>query len=640
MRPSSSLNILPEVPPTDEKGTFLAAQETGVPRAGARPEAADLLRKICAKVLVPYGLDDIADRAAQAADGGQQRNAVILVGEVNRGKSALANALVGVVDATPAGPDFTTAVPVALGPATADVPAGSAALFAGGRSEVVAVSELAAHVGREQSAPRDFVPTRAYVALERSNLGSATVIDSPGIGGIDSLGAVPHPDTQEQANVIVVVTDASSPLTRPEMEFLRSASDAHASVMVAVTKTDKNLTRYRQIVREDEELISAHLGRDIPVFPVSSIVPFLPEFDRPGAHAETSVSGAQLAGVEALRRAIAGRFNQAASLPLANALRIATLGLAQVDQQLLARSRAGGDVEDVLPELERQQAQLDELNRTKDEWQEFLVRDLSMARQDAALQLDSDLNAVKSRWDGFIRSHGMQVLRRDPQHYTRLIEEDFQRCMMENVERLSQEIDAIIRERFQDPGVAESIAREIEEGLVVGERESADLKRNVKEVFDPMLLTMGVSGSAMLGTVLGATVFTGVLVAAGVGWFAVNAGFRSMKQGKTQLQQWLRETTVSTGKYTSGIFDRIIAQSRAVIVVRYRAYLKQQIDELNATRMLMRDTQLAEQGVREREQKRIAQNRRVVMDLQERAENLVEALLDEAAPLRHTQEVE
>lgn len=626
--------------PTEEKDTRLAAQDTSALRAGARPEAADLLRKICAKVLVPYGLGEAAERATQAAGDGQQRNTVILVGEVNRGKSALANALVGVPDATPARPDFTTVVPVALGPATAEVPVGSAALLAGGRCEMISASELDGFVGRGQTPAPEFLPTRAYVALERSDLGSATVIDVPGIGGIDSLGALPQPDTQAQASVIVVVTDASSPLTRPEMEFLRSASDTHASVIVAMTKTDKNLTRYREIARKDAELIAEHVGRDIPVFPVSSIVQFLPEFDRAGRNTETEVSGAQLAGVEALRKAIANRFSRAASLPLANGLRIASIGLAQIDQQLLECSKTASATEDALPELERQQARLDELNRTKNEWQEFLVRDLSMARQEASTRLDADLNAVRAQWDSFIRSHGMQVLRRNPQHYTRLIEEDYQRSVLDNVEQFSAQIDVIIRQRFTDPGLAESIAEEIMEGFAVNERESAALERSLKDAFDPALLTMGVSGGAMLGSMLGASVLTGAVMVAGLGWFAVNAGFRSMKQGKTQLQQWLRESTASTSRHTLGIFDRIIAQARAVIVVRYRTYLKEQIDELSAARTRLLDAQQSEEKERQRELQRITHNRRVVMDLQERAEALIEVLLEEAAQPRRSQEVE
>ena len=144
----------------------------------------------------------------------------------------------------------------------------------------------------------------------------------------------------------------------------------------------------------------------------------------------------------------------------------------------------------------------------------------------------------------------------------------------------------------------------------------------------------------MLGSMLGASVLTGAVMVAGLGWFAVNAGFRSMKQGKTQLQQWLRESTVSTSRHTLGIFDRIIAQARAVIVVRYRTYLKEQIDELSATRTRLLDAQQSEEKERQRELQRITHNRRVVMDLQERAEALIEVLLEEAAQPRRSQEVE
>lgn len=613
----------------------MAAQVTGAPRAGVRPEAADLLRKICDKVLAPYGLAESAQRAKAAAGSQEQKNTVILVGEINRGKSALANALVGVDGASPAGPDFTTAVPVAIGPATPEVPAGYAALLAGNRAEIVPAAELGAYIGRDSQSGAGFVPTRAYVAVAHSALGNATVIDEPGIGGIDAMTAMPHADTHDHASVVVVVTDASTPLTRPEMEFLRTASDRNASVVVAVTKTDKNLTRFRQIVREDEDLILEHVGRDIPVLPLSSVVQFLPEFTEAGAHGQQGATGVETAGVAELRRAIAARFTRAGSLPLANGLRIAAGGLEQIDDGLLEHIEALKHAEDCLPELQKRTAELEELIRTKETWQEYLVRDMTIARRDAMERLDADLTAVKNSWLSFIDSEGMKVLRRDPQHYTRRVEEDFQRAVVSNVEAFTQQIGQLVRARFRDAALAESVTDEILSNLVVGEMESVAFERKLKDAFDPMLLMMGMSGGSMLGTVLGASVFAGVGMVAGVGWFGVNAAYRSMKHGKSQLQQWLRETAAAAQKHTAGIYDRLAAEARAVIMVRYRVYLEHEIEKVRGIRKQVEQAQAQEAKQREEQVQRDERKRRTVMRLRERVEELIEALLEEAAePVR------
>lgn len=613
----------------------MAAQVTGASRAGVRPEAADLLRKICDKVLAPYGLAESARRAKAAAGNQEQKNTVILVGEINRGKSALANALVGVDGASPVGPDFTTAVPVAIGPATPEVPAGCAALIAGPRVEIVPAAELGAYTGRDSQLGAGFVPTRAYVAVAHSALGNVTVIDEPGIGGIGAMTGMPRADTHKQASVVVMVTDASTPLTRPEMEFLRAASDGNASVVVAVTKTDKNLTRFRQIVREDEDLILEHIGRDVPVLPLSSVVQFLPEFTEAGALAQQGAMGVETAGVAELRRAIAQRFARAGSLPLANGLRVAAGGLAQIDDGLLKHIEALKHAEDSLPEFKRRTAELEALNRTKETWHEYLVRDMTIARRDAMERLDADLAAVKHSWISFIDSEGMKVLRRDPQHYTRRVEEDFQRAVVSNVEAFMKQIEQLVRARFHDEALAESITEEILSNVAVGEIESVEFERKLKDAFDPMLLMMGVSGGSMLGTVLGASVFAGVGVVAGVGWFGVNAAYRSMKHGKSQLQQWLRETAAAAQKHTAGIYDRLSAEARAVIMVRYRVYLENEIKKVRRICNQVERAQAQEARQREDQVQRDEKKRQTVMHLRERAEELIEALLDEAAePVR------
>ena len=193
------------------------------PTRGPREEAALWIERVSEKILNPYGREKYGEHAKALATAENQVNTVILVGEVGRGKSSLANALVGRQGVSPAGADFTTVIPVALTLPTEDLAAGQAALMSADGAIVVKPEDLAQRVDRAAQHFDDFVPTRAHVALESSMMGDAVVIDAPGVGGISSMDSAVHADSERQASVVVVVTDASTPLTKPEMDFLARA---------------------------------------------------------------------------------------------------------------------------------------------------------------------------------------------------------------------------------------------------------------------------------------------------------------------------------------------------------------------------------------------------------------------------------
>ena len=96
---------------------------------GPREEATLWIERVSEKILTPYGREKFADHAKALASAEDQVNTVTLVGEVGRGKSSLANALVGRQGVSPAGVDFTTVIPVALTTPTEDLAPGEAALI-------------------------------------------------------------------------------------------------------------------------------------------------------------------------------------------------------------------------------------------------------------------------------------------------------------------------------------------------------------------------------------------------------------------------------------------------------------------------------------------------------------------------------
>ena len=99
----------------------------------------------------------------------------------------------------------------------------------------------------------------AYIAVANSLMGDTVIIDTPGVGGIEGDATLAASNTVHSASVVVVVADASAPLTKPEMEFIATAVERTESVIVAVTKIDKHLTRWRDIVAENRSLLALSL---------------------------------------------------------------------------------------------------------------------------------------------------------------------------------------------------------------------------------------------------------------------------------------------------------------------------------------------------------------------------------------------
>jgi hypothetical protein len=96
------------------------------------------------------------------------------------------------------------------------------------------------------------------------------VVDTPGVGGLESVHGQLTLATLSDADSVLFVTDAGQELTGPELEFLKTTIQRCASAALVVTKTDI-YPEWRRIV----DLDIGHL-RDaaiqVPVLPVSSFL--------------------------------------------------------------------------------------------------------------------------------------------------------------------------------------------------------------------------------------------------------------------------------------------------------------------------------------------------------------------------------
>ncbi|WP_172686865.1 dynamin family protein [Prescottella equi] len=571
-------------------------------------------------ILRKYSYAATADLAEAKARADTQTRSVVVVGEVKRGKSSLVNALIGERGASPVDVASSTSATVHFVPATDTLPAGAAELLIPGGVQRIDRAELADWIttsGRRVVDPgTEVLPTGAVVATATDLLGGAVVVDTPGAGGLDPAHAQLAARTAETACVLVVVCDATTPLTAPEMEFIRGASATVDSVVVAVTKTDKNLRRWQPIAAENRRLFQEHLRRQIPVIGVSSLRALAA-----ADHADPArrLAGERASGIAELRAEIRARLDLGAALPAADGLRTALEGLRKINAKNAADIAIAQDSGAALPELTAERDRLQELKDHSGQWEQYLGRDLTLARQAALAVLDERLEEIKARWTTTINKSGMAVLRRNPQHFTAQIEKDLQGAMTAAVQAFLDGVRAIVMQLFD----SEVVWAEIEQQVIA----SLDPRLTTGEVaskrqglLDPSILTMGMIGTSMLGALIG------VGAVAGVVWVGVNLGWKAMRSGKSNLLSWLRETLATARLTTARMLEATLSMSRPEIVIRYRDHVKTTMEQVQAQIADAKEAARLDAATREATVTRLSKNQRVITTKCQEIENVIAQL--------------
>ena len=194
---------------------------------------------------------------------------VVVAGETGKGKSSLINALLGRPGLLPVGPSSTINVRLAV------------------RHSATAVARVYREGAEALDVPLEALPRWATVAENPENAKGVqlvevavddallaqglTIVDTPGVGGLDSAHGAITASAVSQAEALIFVVDASAPFVEPELSFLEQVTDRLETVIFALTKRD--LYAGWQAVRgQDRELLAtrAPTFADAPFIPLSS----------------------------------------------------------------------------------------------------------------------------------------------------------------------------------------------------------------------------------------------------------------------------------------------------------------------------------------------------------------------------------
>jgi len=498
-----------------------------------------------------------------------QTPTVVVVGETNRGKSSLVNALLATPNLSPVDADVATATYVVIRhgatwrasacyPAIADpVPIELAELPSW-------ISENAADPPEGQLPPRYIEVLGPVPLLER-----LTLVDTPGVGGLDAAHGELAAEAAASATALLFVVDGAAPLTRGELAFLQRLSDQVETVVFALTKVDLH-RGWREILQADRALLAEHAPRFAAAefHPVSARL-FEAAATAPNADVATLLrERSGIADLQtAMQRQVSGR---AAMLGEANLLRAVSTALTGLIAKLSADERA-------LTTAEHGEATADSLRERRDEltterrssgrsWQLRLRGEIQRARVESLHEVAGHIRSAQTWFRRAIDEADRATLARLPYQVDASLQLLSARVGTGLGRRLSRVVEAALAELFTPDELGAVHAEFARRGAGRAPIVLRPPDKRPGGADDKLLVAMGVSGGlgvgrlaalplAGLGAAAGLVVLPATIVLGlGAGWWM--ARVRRHAADKQHLKQWLADVLADA----RSALDQVVAE--------------------------------------------------------------------------------
>ncbi|MGD9988459.1 dynamin family protein [Pseudonocardia sp.] len=528
---------------------------------------------------------------------------VAVVGEAKRGKSSLVNALLGRREIVPTGADITTAVFVEVrcdDPAATATETDAAALPPPGGANVVFAD------GTVRTVPsgrvRDWVAVGARpdggqgpdvvgvrMRSGHGRLPGATIVDTPGAGGLDSGHARLALQACRSAALLVFVTDAGQPLPGPELAFLTEASRSVERVVIAVTKIDK-YPSYEQVVDEIRGLLARHAPRFAasPVVPVSAELALQATTSPPALAADLDA----FSGVPALVGAITEGLADASGLAVRNALRTADHALGEIADEIGRTIEAVRQTPGAESAADREREELVELRERQGTWSLYLDRDLRHARGRAVETLGREGDRLRVVWRERLEKRRMAYSRAAAEQATSELRGDLSAMAGAAALEFRDAVTAVVEELVGPEQAAMMLpasgARSVVDAVDAGRTAPSGMRK----LFDPSLLFISNSAgttafhiaapAGAAAAAAGAMVLPLTLaIAGGVSALVLMTLFRQGQTAQRRLADWASEEVVRVRTATTAALDDLVNDVKPEIIVAYRAVLSARIATLD-----------------------------------------------------------
>jgi hypothetical protein len=579
-----------------------------------------------------------ADGVEKVIAGRPAAPTVVVVGETKRGKSSLVNALLATPGLSPVDADVATATYLVFGhgerwSASAHYPGQLAPV----EFDLVALPSWtsAAHEFPPGQLPPRYVRVCGPVPL----LERLTLVDTPGVGGLDSMHGELARQAAAGATALLFVADASSPFTAVELEFLAEVGEQVETVVFAMAKTDA-FRGWRQVVEDDRRLLAAHAPRfaSSPFHPCSARL-FELAGRAPSEHAAAAVR--EQSGIgrlqAALQELVVGR---SVMLAEANALRALDTALAGLEANLRAECRTLSAGAEQAEALRGRRDELVAARRSSTRgWQVRLRGEVQRARVESGHEVNRQMRDVQSWFRQAIDSADRAALAGLPGQVDAALQLVSGRLSGELARRLDRVAVTALADLFTADELAVIRAQFARSGHPLVPLRPPEKRPPTAE--DKLLVFMGITGGFGAARVaalplagLSAAVFNPIVLPAtvvvglGAGWWLART--RRHSADKQHMKQWLTEA-IADARST---MDQLVAEQ----LIEVEQQLSLALDDVLGRRIDAIETELREvdrtmrlaDGERTR---RLASAGRRLTEVQEGRQR-IESLLTEIRVLR------
>ncbi|MDQ3988921.1 MAG: dynamin family protein, partial [Actinomycetota bacterium] len=474
---------------------------------------------------------------------------VVVVGETSRGKSSLVNALLATPGLSPVDADVATARYLVMrhGPQWA-----ARACYPGAAPPVaVSMGELVDWVSATAELPEGQVPPRYLeIAGPVPLLERFTLVDTPGVGGLDEVHGELAAEAAAGATALLFVLDAAAPITRGELEFLTRLGGRVETVLFALTKTDLH-RGWRQILDANRDALARHAPRfaDAEFHPVSAR---LAEKATGAPCVEVAALLRERSGIAALQTALQHQVTgRAAMLGEANVLRALATALDGLAVRLEAEQRALDGVGAAHASAAALRVRRDELATARRSstrsWQLRLRGEIQRARVESTHDVAGRVRTAQMQLRSGIDAAGHGQLEQLPHHVDATLQAIAVHVSAGLAHRVARVADRALADLFTPDELAAIRAQLARHPRLPVVQRPPDVRPDTAET--KLLVAMGFSGGlgigrlaalplAGLGAAAGAVVLpVSIVLGLGAGWWMARTRRHAMD--RQHLKQWL-----------------------------------------------------------------------------------------------------
>lgn len=487
----------------------------------------------------------------------QDRARIVVIGEVDAGKTSLINATIGRLDLLPT-QSTRQFVAVGHGP-----PGQVHVHFADGHTDNMAANQLGGLLARYRVDGEAI--DRIEVLLDDEFLSGLTLFDTPGVGGLDLHTTSATLSALDGATALVFVCSAGEKISIAERDFLVAATRRIDHVVFVQSKSDLADDGGAANLRENAETIKRRLSPE--QYDGITFLAFSAVLAAEGAHGDTA--SLEESGVKQLRSSLKNIAANHSIYAQRNALREIKESISTAYHVLAQRRNAVQ--ESTGPEaITAITARLSDIRRRRDSWRTLLARHIEEASFQATDEHEQHLQDLRTRYSDRLASVKSK--------------EDMQTLTTDLVDDLRQwQLDTITSVHQQVADIATSLANglvfvdvdELVTQLADPRKNAADCLAAASNSPRSAAESMTAVQSTYMGTMMGQNIARAIsgtavgmpyMIPLGIGWYLVQRYFRNRQEERAELTRRVREAISEASRLISSDTQRRYRRSSWAIV--------------------------------------------------------------------------